>query len=227
MELPNVNTVSFQEEIPTDGHSPMKFLCDDGNAYYCKHRIGLKRDEIQCLLYEVLCSKLLHALQVPTPDIALVTITADSLRGQKLRKNKEVREGTVCFGSKEVQQAYLLSNLQKVQSKKDFNQYLNPEDVIRIAVFDAWVENADRGKENTYKDVRSNNYNLLLNPLGKKQQLMAFDHAFTFGAYQIMSVMPKFRPSIVFGILYTDFFLAVRRYLKAGKMLEILEISYF
>jgi hypothetical protein len=69
--IPIVNTQLLIAEIPTDGHSPMYFLCDDGNFYYCKYRTQFKRSELDCLVYEMVCHHLLRRLQIPTPDIAL------------------------------------------------------------------------------------------------------------------------------------------------------------
>ena len=44
----------FLEEIKTDGHSPMKFLCLDGEIYFCKYRVSPKLEELDCLVYEVI-----------------------------------------------------------------------------------------------------------------------------------------------------------------------------
>jgi hypothetical protein len=72
--MKTVRTIVFIEEIPTDGHSPMKFLCDDGQIYYCKYRLTSKREELDCLIYEVVNHFLLKALSIPTPEIALVEL---------------------------------------------------------------------------------------------------------------------------------------------------------
>ncbi|MCZ2224220.1 MAG: hypothetical protein LC122_11405 [Chitinophagales bacterium] len=54
---------------------------------------------------------------------------------------------------------------------------LNPDDIIKIAIFDLWVNNVDRGRN----FGEGYNYNLLLKPVGTKQEIMAFDHGFIFG----------------------------------------------
>ena len=70
--MKQVKASIFLREIPTDGHSPMKFVCSDNNVYYCKYRVNYKSEELDCLIYEVICHNLLKSLGIPTPDIALV-----------------------------------------------------------------------------------------------------------------------------------------------------------
>ena len=223
-KLPNISTVSFVEEIPTDGHSPMHFLCEDGANYYCKHRTKTKREEIQCLLYEVLCSTILKELQIPTPEIALINITEGSFEKSQIKANKYVKANTVCFGSKELSNTNLLSNLNSVKSKSDFNQFSNPEDLIRIAIFDFWTTNSDRGRVNEQSDVRSNNYNILLKAKDKKTEIIAFDHAFTFGAPTFFHL---FKPegSLIFekGLLNTSFSKQLIKYIPENKRFEIVD----
>lgn len=51
--------------------------------------------------------------------------------------------------------------------------------MIRIAIFDLWVDNADRHSEN---------YNLLLRMENGKLKITAIDHAFTFGGLNEMNI---------------------------------------
>ncbi len=102
-------TLTLIEEVPTDGHSPMKFLCDDGNLYYCKHRIRANSAELDFLAYEVVSHALLRALSRPTPDIALVQVRAGSYRSDQLRANRRfVKPGVLCFGSRALPNADLV-----------------------------------------------------------------------------------------------------------------------
>lgn len=183
--LPQVSTTSFVEEIPTDGHSPLKFFVDENNdVYFCKYRITNKDQELTCLIYEVVCTFLLKHLEIPTPDIALVEITPESFDKKALRRNKKyLKGGEISFGSKEVQNAQLITNLNTVKTQADFSKLSNPEDLIRIAIFDLWLDNRDRGKSSSdFAPGRSNNYNLLLAPTEDgSQNIVAFDHSFTFG----------------------------------------------
>lgn len=182
MEIAKRKTVSLIEEIPTDGHSPMKFMCNDSDIYYCKYRVSFKEQEIDCLIYEVICSLLLQKLNLPTPEIALVEITENSYLNEDLKRNRSfISPGVICFGSKDLKNAQLVTELDKIQSKEDFELFENPDDLIRIAIFDLWVGNTDRGKGSIqYSPGPSNNYNLLTSSEEGKKKIFAFDHGFTF-----------------------------------------------
>ncbi len=161
------------EELKTDEHKPMKFLCEGGN-YFLKYRIHVSQKEMDCLAYEVLCHFLLLALDIPTPDIALATVVEGSFDPKLMPANrKRVKSGTICFASKEVEPATIITGIQAIESKRDFKQLLNAEDLIRIGLFDLWVANVDRAKED--------NYNLLLRGTPEGNELLAFDHGFAFG----------------------------------------------
>ena len=88
-----------------------------------------------------------------------------------------MRESIVVFGSREIKHALLVDSFSINHSKRDFNKMLNPHDIIRIALFDLWVKNGDRGRVIN----GGHNYNLLLIAKDKKQEIIAFDHAFIFG----------------------------------------------
>lgn len=170
-----VNTLTLLEEIPTDGHSPMKFLCKDDRVYFCKYRSGfsLNGNEIDFLAYEVICHFLLKHFKIPTPEIALVQLVKDSFEPKDLKLNKKyAKPGLICFGSQEVKGANLITGLELAKNRRDFNRYLNPDDLIRIACFDLWIGNTDRG--------RDENFNLLSHSYLGKQRILAFDHGFAF-----------------------------------------------
>lgn len=180
--MKHVKTVSLIKEIPTDGHSPLQFLCDDGHLYYCKYRIKPNDLELDCLIYEAVCSALLGALDIPTPETAVVEIVEHTYDREALKANRHyIEPGRFYFGSREVESSDLVTELDKVATEKDFQVFENPEDLIRIAVFDLWVGNRDRGLGNAeYTPGISNNYNLLKAAAGEKIRLLAFDHGFAF-----------------------------------------------
>ena len=101
--MEQVKASIFLGEISTDGHSPMKFICNDGNVYYCKYRVSHKTEELDCLIYEVICHNLLKFLGIPTPDIALVELLDGTFSSKELTRNKNfAKPGVICFGSKEI-----------------------------------------------------------------------------------------------------------------------------
>jgi hypothetical protein len=180
--LEQVDTKILIEELETDGHSPMKFICSDGAVYYVKYRSGksMDKNEISCLVFEMICTRLLQRLHIPVPDQALVTIDENSYTtGQLITNRKYIKNGVIAWGSKEIVRTDLIKEIEQIQRKKEFNKLSNPEDLIRIAVFDLWVDNADR---------HSGNYNLLLNMEDGKLKIIAIDHAFTFGGLKGMNI---------------------------------------
>ncbi len=93
------NTITLLEEIPTYGHSPLKFLCDDYEIYYCKYRSGisLNQQEIDCLFYELLCHFLLLKLTIPTPELVLVNINQGSFKKEQLNYDKKYCKAGALF----------------------------------------------------------------------------------------------------------------------------------
>lgn len=177
--LKTINTELLLEEIPTDGHAPLKFICSTNEIYFCKYLNSFKRLELNCLAYEVVANFLLTKLDISTPEIALVTVSPNTLNKKKIRFNRRLREGNICFGSKEISPVQELQAIQDF-SKNDFNKLLNPEDIIKIALFDLWVDNQDRGR--IFED--GINYNILIEQVGSKQKIIAFDNAFIFGGIE-------------------------------------------
>lgn len=184
MKLLELHTKLLLEEIQTDGHAPLKFICTDDNIYYCKYLPTIKKEEINCLAYEVVAHALLRKLAIPTPDIALITVAEETLNKKLIKKNRRLNVGDVCFGSKQVSFVAEVQTLAQLNNKTEFNKLLNPYDIIKIAIFDLWVNNVDRGRN--FGD--GYNYNLLLKPIGTKQEIIAFDHGFIFGGINQIGV---------------------------------------
>lgn len=198
MKLLELHTKLLLEETQTDGHSPLKFICSDDNIYYCKYLPTLKKEEINCLAYEVVAYALLRKLAIPTPDIALVTVAEGTLNKKLIKKNKRLKVGDVCFGSREVSFVAEVQTLAQLNNKTEFNKLLNPYDIIKIAIFDLWVNNVDRGRN--FGD--GYNYNLLLKPIGTKQEIIAFDHGFIFGGSDQVGVFNSKMNSLTGNKLY-------------------------
>jgi hypothetical protein len=200
MSITNRTTKYLIEEMTTDGHAPLKFMCDDDEIYYCKYLNAYDKLEIDCLAYEVVAHNLLKELQIPTPDIALVTVSNGSLDKSKIKVNRRVKEGTVCFGSKAMEETFVLNDLVPVLTKKDFNRIQNPEDLIKIAIFDLWVNNSDRGR---YVEPGFN-YNLLIRQKITQEEIIAFDHAFIFGGTNSIGIFNKSFPMDKYNKIHTS-----------------------
>lgn len=228
--IPVVHTRWLNKEVETDGHSPMYFLCDDGNYYYCKYRTQFKREELDCLVYEIVCQFLLKRLQIPTPDIALVEIEKDTYEPKKLHKNKRyVHPGITCFGSKEAFNTVLVSGIQSISKKSHANKFENIYDLLKIAMFDLWIENDDRGRG------ARENYNLLLQPIqvqnaetgrtSAKLRWLAFDHAFAFGGVNCLRTFNETTmPSTAFKLIESQYFKSFKKYFAPSVYESIIEI---
>ncbi len=214
--MEKISTISLIQELDTDGHSPMKFICSNGSMYYVKYRSGKSFDkkEINCLVFEMVCTKLLMALYVPTPEQALVTITPDSYYKHQLIANKRtLRDGIIAWGSKEIEQSDLVKGIELVLKQKEFNRYSNPSDLIKIAIFDLWTDNVDRHSEN---------YNLLVEVEDKKLKIIAIDHAFTFGGLNGMNIFnEKTQPNSYKKLIKSHFFRSIVKFMSQKDRIEI------
>lgn len=204
------------EELETDGHSPMKFICSDGAMYFVKYRSGksLDKNEINCLVFEMVCTRLLQQLHIPVPDQALVTINENSYAPGQLKVNKKyIQNGVIAWGSKEILQADLIKEIEQVKKKTEFNKLLNPDDLIRLTIFDMWVDNADRHSEN---------YNLLVKMKDGKLQIIAIDHAFTFGGLKGMNIFnAATAPDSYKKLIESQYFRSVVKHFNKPERLEI------
>src|SRR5690606_4525002 len=214
-----VNTLTLVEEMTTDGHSPLKFLCDDLNIYYCKYRSGvsLNKHEIDCLYYEIICNRLLANVQVPHAEIKLVKIAPNSFKKESLTRHKKFcKPGRLYLGFKEIESADVLQGIMAANSKRDFRKLLNPYDLIKIALFDLWVDNRDRGK--------SENYNLLLAPTNIGVKIVPFDHAFCFGGIELLRTFNEKIPVSGQDKLITSFYFSkIRQYFERQKACDIVK----
>ena len=215
--MKQVKASIFLGEIPTDGHSPMKFVCSNNNVYYCKYRVNYKLEELDCLIYEVVCHNLLKSLGIPTPDIALVELLEGTFSSKDLVKNKSfAKPGIICFGSKEVKYANLITGLELVNNSESLNMIYNPYDLVKIAVFDLWINNADRG--------RNENYNLLTSSLDGKLKIWAFDHAFAFGGINELRIFNNLnKPDISNKLINTYYFKSMVSQLDLTSCLDAIE----
>lgn len=143
----------------------------------------MKREELVCLSYELLANRLLNELKIPTPAAAFVVVDENCLDKEKIKYNRRLKPGNICFGSREVPQSEVIQSIQTF-NKHTFNKLDNPLDLIRIAIFDLWVNNVDRGRN--FDD--GINYNLLLANENKKLKIYAFDNAFIFGGINQIGV---------------------------------------
>lgn len=202
--------------METDGHSPLKFICDDGAVYYVKYRSGKSFDkyEIHCLVFEMICTRLLQRFHIPVPDQALVRIAEDSyVPGQVIANKRYIKHGIIGWGSKEIERADLVKEIELLQKRKEFNKLLNAEDLIRIAIFDMWVDNVDR---------HSGNYNLLTKIEDGKLKIITIDHAFAFGGLRGMKIFHAATQPVSYRkLIESQYFRSVVKHFTKKERLEI------
>lgn len=211
--MQKLKTLTLIEEVGTDGHSPLKFQCEDLEVYYAKYRSGisLKAEEIDCLFYEIVCNKLLNALEIPSPQLAIIEIAENSFRKEQLNKHKKFcKVGALYLGSKEIKNADVVQTISPIQNKRSFKQLINPYDLVKIALFDLWVNNCDRG--------RNENYNLLFQNTNIGIKYYAFDHAFCFGGLAHLRILNANLPFSTADKLYkSSYFRKILPYLDKQK----------
>jgi CotH kinase protein len=214
--LKQIDSRILIEELETDGHSPLKFICSDGAVYYVKYRSGKSFDkkEIHCLVFEMICTRLLQRLHIPVPEHALVVISTGSYEQRQIRINKRyLKPGVIGWGSKEVEQTDLVKEIEQIQKRKEFNKLLNPDDLIRIAIFDLWVDNVDR---------HSGNYNLLVKLEDGKMKIITIDHAFTFGGLKGMNIFNiTTQPNSQRKLIESQYFRSIVKHFRKNERLEI------
>lgn len=193
----------------------MRFLCSDGQIYFCKYRVTSKREETDFLVYEIICHALLNYLEIPTPQIALVEITKGSFDPKKLIRNRlYAKPGVICFGSRLIDPADLVNDTQLINTRSVFNRLLNPVDLIKIAIFDLWVENVDRGKKG--------NFNLLTSTIARRSVFYAFDNAFAFGGETgLRTFNPKFGVSANEKLLNTTYFRSIIKFIPKTERISV------
>lgn len=221
MSIDTVHTLFTIKEMTTDGHAPVLFHCSDAFNYYCKYRINVRHMEINCLAFEVISNRLLKYLNIPTPEIALVQISETTLNNKVILKNKRMREGMFVFGSKEIIPSMVVNDFAVCNDKYEFNKILNPEDLIKIAIFDLWVDNADRGRS---INTAGFNYNLLLTEENNKEKIVAFDHAFIFGGSNAIGGFISGAPVSTRNKLHlTPYYKSVVRYFNREAYIHIID----
>lgn len=133
-----------------------------------------------------------------------------------------MREGMTVFGSKELTTSRVLDDLSLIESKSGYNQLENPEDLIKIALFDLWVNNMDRGR--SFEPDPGNNYNLLISAKNGKERIVAFDHAFAFGGVNpVGNLFPNSSLDIANKLYTTPYFRSVVRYMDQSQLDYIID----
>ena len=159
------------------------------------------------LINEVIVHYFLKVWNINTPDIALVNMPKETLFRDWGRIHKKSYYHRLAFGSKEVSEAFDLSEIATINGKTDFRKYSQPTMLGRIGLFDMWIENEDRPP-----DLK----NLMLFEKEDRFHFLAIDNtmAFRTGAYGTLAE-PQFYATENNYCLQSAFFKVFKRYVKA------------
>jgi hypothetical protein len=167
--LKYVDAISFLNEVPTDGHSPLLVIANDFNAYYIKNTRG--HNPATFLINEFLCHYLLRLWNIASPEIAAVTVDKNILPDTLSNYHKLYYYDNIAFGSKKMEHVVEMNHFAGIESKTTFNKFKKPDDLLKLGLFDIWVENDDR---------KPTNPNVLFEILEDRIGIVAIDNAFTF-----------------------------------------------
>jgi len=164
------NVLSIEHEVKTDGHSPLLVIADDFKKYIIKSTRGQKPS--YNIINEFLCAYLLKLWSVPVPEFASVSLNPELLRGRDFSAfHKPHFYQNITFGSLCLDKATEMGSYLRVHNKIDLRKLNNASDLIKIGLFDIWIENTDR---------KPTNNNILFSITGNHLTVNAIDHAFTF-----------------------------------------------
>lgn len=175
--IKHIEAIKIVREINTIGSSPLQVICSNGFVYYVKtSTTTIPRVE---LINEILCNYFLKTWNLNAPEMALVNIDKVVVDAY-LSENKALskRYNTNSFndkfiGFKEISPASEIDvYIKGLSSKAEWNQLINPLDLIKIGIFDYWVCNKDRKPDNP---------NILLKASNSKFSFHPIDHTAAFG----------------------------------------------
>ncbi|WP_276980139.1 HipA family kinase [Flavobacterium filum] len=208
--MKHIKTIStFEKKLTTKGSSPIVFWCDDFHYYACKY--GKPNN----LFNEYLAASFCKIWKIPVPDFSLVTV-----------KEEHIPEGYPkgdfsypCFGSFYLEHAWESGEFLNTWESKnyDLEKICNPNDLLKVGLFDLWLCNEDRNH---------NNNNLLINPTKEGFQIVAIDHVAIFNSNSFDFKLTQLTEDEV--ITNTKFCnLLFKRGAKLNESLEDLEKNFY
>lgn len=165
---------------PTEGSAPLKVIGDDGDFYYTKTTEPLSPPYPE-LVNEVICNYYCTLWGLISPQPCIIKISSDLVsdyiteNGLTLlpRYRKVDFSNRLFYGSKVITNPLEIDlYINGLKTKREYNRFFNPMDLIKIGVFDLWIGNKDRKPENP---------NVLISEVNKKLQFTPIDHTAAFG----------------------------------------------
>lgn len=181
MEIKIIEALIFIREILTEGHSPLMIVGNDFQKYIAKN--GKGQVPPITVINECLANYLLHCWDIFCPDYALIKFDSALIQENSLSLYHRLRYyEELTFGTKLLENIIDVNDFSYSNRKTAYNKFLNPMDFFHIALFDTWIENDDR---------KPTNYNLILQPIRNKFNIVPIDHSFIFSTLKYTDLDPE------------------------------------
>ena len=167
-------------EIATDGHSPL-VVKHSNKSWIVKSSLGQRTQYY--LANEVICSFLLQIWGFYIAPVSFVIIENHLLQNYKLKYNKAIYYKNTCVGIELLENATEINGLLDKSIDEIPIDFDDPLSLLKLGLFDIWVENDDR---------KPSNANLLIfENAAKTLTLLPIDHAFTFNSEAHRNLNPE------------------------------------
>jgi hypothetical protein len=174
--------LSIEREILTDGHSPLLIIADDFNKYLIKSTRA--QSPSYNIINEFICAFMLQLWDIPVPQFASIRLDPELVKGDGFSNFHKPRfYENITFGSKWIENGIEMASYIRIQNKSGLRKFKNPFDLIKIGLFDIWVENTDR---------KPTNNNILFSLSGNQLTIIAIDHAFTLDSISYSDLNPAY-----------------------------------
>ena len=203
----HITATSLKEELRTEGNSPIKVIGSDYNMYVAKN--SKNKNPAIDIINEVLAHYFLTLWEIPTPNIALITIDPAHLLSEYSNNHRPHYYNNEVFASQWINSSVDSSIFFEINKKKDYDKFNDPEILFKIGLFDIWVENEDR---------KPTNHNLLFQTIKSKQNIIPIDHSFIFSSLNYIDLNPsRFSPIENENIFVSSLGSSLKRYKKKNK----------
>lgn len=194
MNISNKHIVTIVKKFPTDGHSPYLAISNDFDQLVVKPPVS--SFDFGSIKKEFLCALFLYYWDILTPQIFTCDVSEELLINQ-LNNDLRFKLTDCYFASLFYEDATELNELFEFKGKVALKNIIDSEDLIKIALFDIWIENDDR---------KPTNSNVLLKSDNNQFRIYAIDHAFTFASLGLDGLYPgELSFSDNDSILYSEF----------------------
>lgn len=213
-----LTAITHLRDFNTNGHRPVLVLASNHKKYVIKPQKNIDFDYSIC--NELLAHFLLKLWNIPTPDIALITVKKEILSNSKNSKSyKSSCFQKYFFASEFIENAIELNNFLSFNKKLDYRKIQNPETFLTLGLFDIWVENDDR---------KPTNYNIILQTTHNKFTPYAIDNAFIFSSldYSLLNTVYVCN-SINDNVLYSQLTKQIVKKIKPTKKWQVHQRDLF